>query len=148
MTPAAADTLLKWVLRAVGGIELLAVPFVFFPVPWMDHVHRRLLGLGPLPDGPIVEYMARSLSALYAVHGAVVFALSFDLPRYRPLIRLVGVLHLLLGAAVLGIDLSAGMPTPWVLGEGPGIAAGGAAVLLLNRAADRPPPHPTGSSDP
>jgi hypothetical protein len=137
MTPPAADAALKWLLRAVGGVELLAVPFVFFPVPWMDHVHRRLLGLGPLPDGPIVEYMARSLSVLYAAHGAMVFALSFDLPRYRPLVRLVGVLHLLIGAAVLATDLSAGMPTPWVLGEGPGIAVGGALVLVLNRAAER-----------
>ncbi len=138
MSPRAADAVLKWLLRAVGGVELLAVPFVFFPVPWMDQVHRRVLGLGTLPEGPIVEYMARSLSALYAVHGAVVFALSFDLPRYRPLVRLVGVLHLLLGAAVLATDLSAGMPTPWALGEGPGIAVGGALILLLNRAAARP----------
>jgi hypothetical protein len=138
VSPRAADAVLKWLLRAVGGVELLAVPFVFFPVPWMDQVHRRVLGLGTLPEGPIVEYMARSLSALYAVHGAVVFALSFDLPRYRPLVRLVGVLHLLLGAAVLATDLSAGMPTPWALGEGPGIAVGGALILLLNRAAARP----------
>ena len=78
MTPAAADAALKWVLRLVGGVELLAVPFVLLPVAWMDAVHDRGLGLGPLPRGPVVEYMARSLSVLYAGHGALVVRLSFE----------------------------------------------------------------------
>lgn len=128
-----ADGLLKLVLRLIGGIELCAIPFILLPVAWMDAVHDNLLGLGPLPDRPITEYMARSLSAMYALHGAVVFRLSFDVPRFRPLVPFLGGLHVLLGLVILGIDLAAGLPWWWVLGEGPGIAVGGTALLVLAR---------------
>ncbi|MCI0700343.1 MAG: hypothetical protein L0241_04615 [Planctomycetia bacterium] len=127
------DDSLKWLLRVIGGIELCAIPFLLFPFLWMNEVHDRLLGLGQLPQAPIVEYMARSLSALYAVHGAVVFRLSFDIPRFRPVVRFLGWVHLALGAAVFAIDFSAGLPWWWVAGEGPGIATGGLLVLLLTR---------------
>jgi hypothetical protein len=129
-----ADSLLTILLRLVGGIELCAIPFIFFPFPWMDAVHDRLLGLGTLPGGPIVEYLTRSLSAMYAVHGAVVFRISFDVARFRPLVAFLGWLHLALGLTILGIDLAAGVPWWWTMGEGPGIAAGGAIVIWLERA--------------
>lgn len=141
MTPATADTLLKWLLRLVGGVELFAIPFILFPVPWMNEVHARLLG-EPLPPGPIVEYMARSLSIMYAVHGAVVFRVSLDLARFRPLIRFLGGLHVLLGLAVLAADVSAGLPWWWALGEGPGIAVGGVLVLALAKAGEPSPGLP------
>src|SRR5438552_11361982 len=95
------DVVLKWLLRLSGGVELCAIPFLLFPFAWMNDVHDRVLGLGPLPNAPIVEYVARSLSALYAVHGAVVFRLSFDVVRFRPLIVFLGWLHLTLGLVVL-----------------------------------------------
>jgi hypothetical protein len=81
--------------------------------------------------------MARSLSVMYAVHGAVVFRLSFDVPRFRPLIPFLGCLHVAVGVVVVGIDLAAGLPWWWVAGEGPGIAVGGALVLALARIAER-----------
>jgi hypothetical protein len=130
----APDTLLTILLRLVGGVELCAIPFIFFPLPWMDSVHDRLLGLSSLPDRPIVEYLTRSLSALYAVHGAVVMSISFNIERYRPLVRFLGYLHLLLGLTILGIDLAAGLPWWWVAMEGPGIVTGGLLVVLLERA--------------
>lgn len=129
------DGLLKWLLRAIGGVELCAIPFLLFPFAWMDAVHDRVLGLGTLPQAPIVEYMARSLSALYALHGAVVFRLSFDVPRFRPLIGFLGWLHLAVGLVVLATDLAAGLPWWWVAGEGPGIATGGLIILVLTRGA-------------
>jgi hypothetical protein len=132
-----SDVLLKWLLRAIGGVELCAIPFLLFPFAWMGAVHDRVLGLGTLPAAPIVEYMARSLSAVYALHGAVVFRLSFDVVRFRPLIGFLGWLHIALGLTVLGIDLAAGLPWWWVAGEGPGIAFGGILVLVLVRRAER-----------
>ncbi len=135
MNSPSTDRSLPWLLRFVGGIELCAIPFVLFPMSWMAEVHASLLGLGPMPQAPIVDYLTRSLSMLYAVHGAVVFRLSFDVVRYRSLVGFLGWLHAVLGVAILAIDLSAGLPWWWVMGEGPGIAAGGALVLLLNREA-------------
>jgi hypothetical protein len=137
MNPTRADGLLKWLLRIIGGVELCAIPFIFFPVSWMADVHDRVLGLGPLPGAPITEYLTRSLSALYALHGAVVFRLSFDVPRFRPLVPFLGGLHVLLGLVILGIDLSAGLPWWWVLGEGPGIIVGGLLVLVLSTQGER-----------
>jgi hypothetical protein len=131
--PLSKDAMLKILLRLVGGVELCAIPFLFFPLAWMNEVHDRVLGLGPLPAAPVVEYMARSLSALYAVHGAVVFRLSFDVERFRPLVGLLGWLHTVLGLVIFATDLVAGLPWWWVAGEGPGIAAGGLLVLLLSR---------------
>lgn len=127
------DWLLKWLLRLIGGVELCAIPFLLFPFAWMNEVHNRILGLGPLPTAPIVEYMARSLCVMYALHGVIVFRLSFDVSRYRPLIGFLGYLHIVLGAVVLAIDLSAGLPWWWIAGEGPGIAIGGVMVLVLAR---------------
>ena len=127
------DSALRWLLRLIGGVELCAIPFLLFPVPWMAAVHDRLLGLGPLPQAPIVEYLARSLAALYAIHGAIVFRLSFDVPRFRPLIAFLGWVHVALGLTIVAIDAASGLPWWWIAGEGPGIVAGGVLVLFLVR---------------
>jgi hypothetical protein len=87
--------------------------------------------MGELPTAPVVEYLARTLSALYAVHGAMVFAVSMDVDRYRPLIVLLAVLHTIGGVVFLGIDLSARMPWYWTLNEGPPVALGGVLMFLL-----------------
>jgi hypothetical protein len=51
---------------------------------------HRWLGLGEMPTGPVVEYLARSLSAFYAVMGALCLVVAADLERYRPLVRFLG----------------------------------------------------------
>jgi hypothetical protein len=138
MTPATADVLLNWLLRLSGGLELLAVPFIVFPLSGMNFIHDRYLGLGPLPPGPIVEYLARTLSAVYAVHGAVLVGLSLNVERYRPLIAFVGLLHVLAGITFLGIDVSAGMPWFWTVSEGPPVAIGGILMTWLAWAGRKP----------
>ena len=133
MTDTDTDNSLKWLLRVIGGAELCAIPFIAFPLSWMAWVHDHLLGLGSLPDRPIVEYMARSLSALYAVHGAMIVRMSFDIARFRPLVGFLGWCHVALGLAVFGSDASAGLPWYWVMGEGAGIAACGVIIVTLCR---------------
>src|SRR5436190_24352263 len=63
-----AERALTIVLRVNGAITSLAVCAVFLPLGWMDDVHRAL-GMGPAPRGPIFEYLARTVSFLYFVHG-------------------------------------------------------------------------------
>jgi len=94
-------------LLGIGGLFAL-VPVVM-PWSWMAATHRWL-GLGEMPNGPIVEYLARSLSAFYALVGVLCLVMASDLDRYRPLVRFFGACLALLGIVFTGVDLAAGMP--------------------------------------
>ena len=129
-----SDKALVSLLRLVGVGALLAVVAVFMPSSWMAATHRWL-GLGEMPTGPVVEYLARSLSAFYAVMGAVCLVLAADLERYRPLVRFLGVAFALMSLVLLGVDLAAGMPWWWSASEGPGGVVFGALLFVLARPA-------------
>ena len=67
-----SDKILVIVLRYLVGIGgLFALVPVFMPFSWMVATHRWL-GLGEMPTAPVVEYLARSISAFYAFFGAFV----------------------------------------------------------------------------
>ena len=123
---------LACVLRALGCLDCLALVAVLMPLYWMEVAHAWL-GLGAMPQGPIVGYLARSASALYALHGAMIIFVSFDVERYAPLIRFLAILALVHGTVVLGIGLAEQLPIFWRFGEGPAFAASGALVLWLQR---------------
>lgn len=112
------DRFLILFLRIVGTVSGSAALCAVMPLRAMDAAHRAL-GMGPLPSGPIVEYLARSTSAFYALVGALLWAVSLDLPRYRPLVRLLGFAFLALAALLFWTDLKAGLPAFWQAGEGP-----------------------------
>ena len=130
-----ADKVLVLLLRFLGVGSLLAVVPVFMPFSWMAATHRWL-GLGEMPAAPVVEYLARSLSAFYAIIGALCLVLAADLERYRPLVRFLGVAFALMSLVLLGVDLAAGMPWWWSASEGPGGVVFGALLFVLARPAD------------
>ncbi len=107
-----------WILRLLGLAAMFAIVAVFMPMPWMAAVHKYL-GLGEMPEGPIVEYMARSLSAAYVALGFILWHVSFRVAENLRLVRLLGVAFTLLGAVLWWIDGKAGMPMAWILQEGP-----------------------------
>lgn len=124
------DTLLAFLLRFIGISALFALVAVFMPMSWMVATHRWL-SLGEMPTNPIVEYLARSLSAFYAFFGALCLLAALDLDRYRPLIRLIAVSFVLLGAVFTWVDLATGMPWWWSAFEGPPGIGIGALILYL-----------------
>ena len=67
------EVILKGFLRVLGTSSLTAVLFVFAPHSWMDGIHQWL-GLGKLPESPVVGYLARSTSAFYAMLGGLFWA--------------------------------------------------------------------------
>ena len=132
-----ADKALVLLLRFVGVGALFALVAVFMPVSWMAATHRWL-GLGEMPTGPVVEYLARSLSAFYALVGALCLVMASDLERYRPLVRFLGAAFALFSAVLLGVDLAAGVPWWWTAFEGPrGVLLGGLMFVLARRAHDK-----------
>ena len=119
-----------WLLRLMGVSLCMAIFPIFFPISWMASIHRRL-GLGEIPEQPIFEYLARSLSAMYFAHGCFVIAASSNVVRFKLFLWVIGFLNIFLGTALLFTDLLAPMPLYWTLLEGPLIIAAGALLLWL-----------------
>lgn len=137
-----AERGLKLVLWVFGGVSVLATfPFVM-PWPWMGVVHERL-GMGALPDKPIVEYLARSTSALCALYGGLTLVLATDVRRYAAIIRFqaIGMMALSAVGAVLG--LKGGMPAWWMMGDAGSVWLFCGAMLVLQRKI-APIAHPAG----
>jgi hypothetical protein len=131
---------IAWVLLFVGILELLALPAVFIPFSWMAAIHGKL-GLGEMPDEPIVAYLARSLSAYYAAHGALTVFISFDVKRYLPLIRLWALVFVAIGVVFLVIDFTSGLPLWWIVSEGTFEIVFGIIILFLLRVHSRADRH-------
>ena len=123
---------LKLILRLIGTSSALGAIFVAVPYEWMNSIHADL-GLGTLPDAPIVGYLARSTSAMYAILGGLFWVLSFDLTRYRNVLIYFGCIFPLFGLALLAVDILEGLPMFWVLWEGPFIVIRGTTIHLLAR---------------
>ena len=114
---------------------LSAALAVVLPTPWMAATHRWI-GLGDFPRSPVVEYLTRSISALYVFHGGILLLAASDVVRFAPLVRYLGYATLLVGAALLVIDLYAGLPTAWIVIEGPSVMLIGVAIIRLLRASE------------
>ena len=131
-----AERLLVIVLRIGGVAMLFATLAIVMPTPWMVQVHAWL-GMGELPRAGIMEYLTRSVSALYALHGGLLLVLSRDVRRYAGVITYLGAANIPLGGILLAIDLHAGMPWYWTIAEGPLISVTGIVLLGLVRALPR-----------
>ena len=124
-------------LRDVGTVAGTAALCAVMPLRAMDAAHRAL-GMGPLPSQPIVEYLARSASAFYALLGALLWALSLDLARYRPLVRGTGLAFIAIGLLLLWTDIGAGLPLFWQVAEGPIDAFFGVILVWAGRTEKTP----------
>ena len=119
-------------LRLIGTVAGTAAVCAMMPFRWMDYVHQTL-GMGVLPDSTIVAYLARSTAAFYALLGGLLWALSFDLTRYRPVIRWVGIAIIGMGVFLFWVDWDAGLPGFWRTGEGPIDIVLGSIILWASR---------------
>ena len=127
---ATKQAVLRAILRVFGCTSLAALYAVVQPTSWMAATHEWI-GLGEFPSEPIVAYLARSLSAFYALVGGLLLLFSTDLVRYRTVIVYVSSAFALLGVALFFIDRSAGLPTAWRLWEGPFVLALGLVMTWL-----------------
>ncbi len=130
-----AERLLAWLLRLLGVMLLLALGALVMPTLWMAGIHEWL-GLGRFPAAPLTEYLTRSISGLYALHGGLAIALARDVRRFSPVIRYLGWCSVVFGVAMVWIDAWAPMPLAWTLCEGPPIVLMGLLILALLRRVD------------
>ena len=124
------ERLVKILLRVSAIVTGSAVLAVFMPRHCMESVHRWL-GLGEMPVGPIVDYLARSLSAFYAMLGGLLWLISCDVRRHSGTIVFVAGVGVVFGVAMVVIDILAGMPTYWTVWEGLIVIATNAVLLAL-----------------
>lgn len=121
------------VLR-VGGLGMLfALIFVFCPFSWMVRINAWLEMSGELIYTPVTSYLIRTLSAMYAIFGVLFLFISFDLPRYRELIRFLGMISVVAGAGVTILDAILRLPLAWTALEGPMTIALGVIIIYLSR---------------
>ncbi len=131
-----ADRVLLFLLRVNAVVLLLAAPCAVLPFAWMDAVHHHL-GLGPLAGSPLVRYLTRSLSLLYAMHGAMILTVTLDWARYRSFAPVIAWLHIGFGCAMLVVALDSGLPGWWAAGEGPSLVLYSTVQLVLYRRGSR-----------
>ncbi len=108
---------LTWMLRGLGAVSCSAFVAVVMPRDWMFSIHERI-GLGELPDLPMVAYLSRSLSLFYAWLGILVIWVSFDVERHLPWIRFFAFTGLAVAVIQTGIDFFAPVPVWWLVAEG------------------------------
>jgi hypothetical protein len=125
-----AEKALVWLLRISAVVLLTALVPAVMPFAWMQEIHRSL-GMGELPEGPIIGYLTRSLSAMYAMHGALLFFVSWDVRRFLPVVKCLAVLAVVFGIGMLLLDVMVGMPLSWGVCEGPFIVVLGGVMLWL-----------------
>jgi hypothetical protein len=127
-----SERILVAILRVIGGAAVLAIVPVFMPHAWMDKCHH-LLGLGALPETPVIVYLTRSLSALYVFHGGTLLVVAADVRRYPTMVAYFGWAFLGFGLVATWIDIHAGVPWFWIAAEGPASILVGLAILVLKR---------------
>jgi hypothetical protein len=131
LEPATALRYLQLLLRLGGVLLICAFPTMLLPPDWMAATHQWL-GLGEFPRQSIVDYLARSVAALYGFHGILLFIIAADCLKYRVMVTYIAVMNVALGAMLVAVDVFAGMPPLWTLAEGPPLIVMGLAIGWLN----------------
>jgi hypothetical protein len=129
MTP--HERYLVWFLRFSAAMFLCALPFVFVPTAWMRWI-ADMYGL-EVPDAQLVEYLTRSVSAVYAIMGTSYWFMSCDIRRYVPLLRFNAFVTIAFIVVGIGIDVMIPMPIAWTVGEAVSLIVWTALLLWLVR---------------
>ena len=111
-----AERWLKILLLLFGLPAAFAIVPFLIPTRWMAAVHEWL-GMGVLPDKPIVDYLARYASAFSAFYGFLLLLLMRDVRRYAPVITFQAVAIIALSGLGAIFAWRAGMPAWWIIAD-------------------------------
>jgi len=129
------ERILVWLLRLAGAVEILAFIAVVMPRSWMEISHAWI-GLGEMPDGPLLMFMIRQASYTYGVHGLSLWLIATDVDRFRPFVVFNAIAFLVAAPVFFLIDFTSGMPSWWAVSDPASCGLFGATLLFLSR---RPP---------
>jgi hypothetical protein len=122
------------VLRATAVLLLLAFAGAALPESWMRAAYESG-GLGPWPGGALLVYLARAVSLLYGFYGVLALYLSFDVPRYLPLIRFLAIASFPFVPVMFVVIWTAGLPAVWAVCESTSILVISALWYVASRPA-------------
>ena len=123
------------VLRATAVLLLLAFVGAALPESWMKAAYEWGGELGPWPGGALLVYLARVVSLLYGFLGVLALYLSFDVGRYRPLIRFMAIVSFPFVPVMFVVIWAAGLPMVWAVSEPTGILVISALWYVASRPA-------------
>jgi hypothetical protein len=115
-------------LRLIASVSFIALPAIFAPRLTAD-TFSVLLGFEKPPHLPLLIYLASGASCVYSAQAVLLWLISRDVLRYRPLIVFFGWAYLAFGPLFLWIDLRAGMPPFLVAADSLSCLIAGAALL-------------------
>jgi hypothetical protein len=118
----------RTVLRIIAAASLLALPGVFAPRLMAEKL-SWIMGFGQPPMIPLMLYMMAGGAAVFVGQAMLLWALSTDVVRYQPLVRLMAWCYVVIGSLFLWIDKQAGLPSWWIMMDGVGSFAAGAVLL-------------------
>ncbi len=138
MTAERAERWLKLLLRGLGVATGLGILAMIMPTSWIDACYRRVVA-EPKEIGPVFLYMARSLSAFYALFGGLLILASFDVRRYAAVIHYLACVCIFASVAVTALDAALGLPWWWTVFEAPPLLPAGILMILLLRTVRKQP---------
>ncbi len=128
----------RLILRAGAAASLVALPAVIAPRLAMEKL-SWLMGFGRPPESPLLAYMAAGGSCVLLAVAALLWVMSLDVARHRPLVLATAWICLACGPLFLWIDSSAGLPGWWVAMDSLSCLAFGAALLWACHSGGRRP---------
>jgi len=126
------ERLLVWLLRLCGAVEIFAFIAVVMPRSWMEILHAWI-GLGAMPEGPVLMFMIRQASYTYGVHGVSLWLIASDVKRFHAFVVFNAIAFLVAAPVFFLIDFTSGMPWWWTMSDPVSCGLFGAALLLLSR---------------
>jgi hypothetical protein len=130
----------RLVLRVISSVSFIALPAIFAPRLTVEKL-SVLLGFGKPPHLPLLIYMTSGASCVYLGQAILLWLMSGDVVRYRPLIVFCGWAYLAFGPLFFWIDISAGMPSSQVAADTLSCLIGGASLLSACYCGNHPSQH-------
>jgi hypothetical protein len=96
-------------------------------------ISHAWLGMGQMPDGPLLMFMIRQSSYTYGVHGLSLWLIASDVERFRPFVVFNGIAFLIAAPVFFLTDYNSGMPLWWAVSDPLSCGLLGAALLWLSR---------------